>query len=146
MSSESAPKSSEVLVGLIQALQNDADVVDALGDAGRISIGSPADEQDDPVVLRLSLFDGDGTHRGTGATRHRHTVQASVIATRDWRESNGILAMREILDHASDVLDIGGGVSWLVPRGPGGTGGPEMSEGQRTTIAARWRYQTTHIR
>ena len=138
-----AGRTADTLQYVVEELRGTPGLVDRLGgDPKRIYPGTPSEAKPFDVAVAISATYAGGEHRGRGE-RLRFLVQASVVATHDWRDANSSLEQHRILDEIGDVLGTSR-MAGLVPLGnAGGASELEVMEDHRVVLPARWRFQRT---
>lgn len=144
MSTAAQGRLADTVEYAITQLRASTDLVNLLeGDDSRVYPGTPTSPKSIPIGVAVSGTYGGGSHRGQGE-RLRMLLQATVIAQREWRETNSSLEMHRILDEVGVVLGTSNEAG-LVPLGSAG-GTPtelEVQEGAYVALPGRWRFQRT---
>ena len=135
-------RTKQLVIYAVNQLRANQALAGYVGDVQKINVGMLPEQVDGPLGIGVDVISSGGNPRGNG-TRERWTVQANVVATAQWVETNGQLALYDVLDECDTVLTTSF-MPGLVPLGPvGSQNALSVQDGAQFVMPGRWQFQRT---
>lgn len=151
---------SDALIGVVDTLRTDQDVLDALyidatipsnvDDRDRIYPGGATEPNNHPVEIAVMPI-ADSSDASKTAVTKVFAMSCTVVATETWYQEHQSLRLLKIFDAVDDV-NVLAPVDYLVGQGraggrAGGSEGIQVEEDTgRRAFGGRWRFETSETR